>query len=119
MRLIVGVDETDQGRRTLEEAVALARDVDWEFTVVVYSDEEPVSEVERAVRDHMSSLEVDTEVEPLADEPGSRLVELAEVGEYDCIMLPGGRKSPLGKISLNSTIEFVLLNAQTSVTLVR
>ena len=49
----------------------------------------------------------------------SDLLELADDGGYDRIVLPGGRRSPLGKIQLGSTLEFVLLNAQTTVTLVR
>jgi len=51
--------------------------------------------------------------------PGSRLVELAEREGADRIVLGGGETSPLGKVQLGSVAEFVLLNAKTTVTLVR
>lgn len=120
MRLIVGVDGTDRGLRTLEEAVSLARDMGWELTIVVYTtDSDSLSAVETTVRDRLDALSFQAEVERLADEPGSRIVELSETGNYDRIVLPGGTQSPLGKIQIDSTVQFVLLNARTSVTLIR
>ena len=43
----------------------------------------------------------------------------AERDGFDRIVLGGGERSTLGKIQLGSIVEFVLLNAQTPVTLVR
>lgn len=120
MRVIVGVDGTDRGLLTLEEGVALARDMDWELAIVVYStDDTPLSEVETTVRDRLEALSFEATVERLPDGPGSRIVELAETENYDRIILPGGRQSPLGKIQIDNTVQFVLLNARTSVTLIR
>jgi nucleotide-binding universal stress UspA family protein len=50
-----------------------------------------------------------------ADEP----VELADSEGFDRLVIPGGKRSPLGKIRLDDLIEFVLLNAETTVTLHR
>jgi len=46
-------------------------------------------------------------------------VTIANQESFDRIVLGSGERSPLGKIQLGSVAEFVLLNAQTSVTLVR
>ena len=119
MRLIAGVDETDQGIRALEEAVRLARDRDWELTVAVYSDTASVSDVETTVHEQLEALSFEAELHRLPDDPGSNIVELAEAGAFDRIVLPGGTQSPLGKIQLDGTAQFVLLNARTSVTLIR
>jgi nucleotide-binding universal stress UspA family protein len=53
------------------------------------------------------------------EDPAGRLVELAETEGFDRIAIPGGERSPLGKIQLDSVAEFVLLNATTTVTLIR
>jgi nucleotide-binding universal stress UspA family protein len=120
MRVIVGVNDTDQGMETLEEAVERARKADHEMTVAVYSTgTEALEEIEAAVRDQLEELGFDAEITQIADEPGSKLTELAERENFDEIILPGGNRSPLGKIQLDSTIEFVLLNAQTSIKLIR
>lgn len=120
MRLIVGVDGTDQGIEALEEAVERAREAEDELTIAVYSGgSDSLAEVEARVRDRLEELDFDAEFEAIEREPGSRLIELAEMEDFDEIVLPGGTRSPLGKIQLDSTIEFVLLNARTSVKLVR
>lgn len=120
MRLIVGVDGSRQGMRALEQAVERARESGDELTVAIYSDDEtPLETVETDVRDFLETVDFDAEIQRLDSDPGSRLVELAELEEYDQIVLPGGKQSPLGKIKITGTLEFVLLNARTSVTLVR
>ena len=61
----------------------------------------------------------DAEVTILSGHPGSQLVEFAERGSFDRIVLGGGETSPLGKVQLGEISEFVILNAQTTVTLIR
>jgi nucleotide-binding universal stress UspA family protein len=119
MRLIVGVDGSERAMAGLEEVVARARTAGDEVTVAVYSPDDSLAEAEATVRDRLDDLDFDVAVETIADDPGSRLVELAETGEYDRIVLSGGQTSPLGKIQFDSVIEFVLLNAHTTVTLIR
>lgn len=120
MRLIVGVDGTEQGMEALEEALERAAEADHELTVATFSrGGESVGSVEEAVTNRLAKRSVDADVERIEDDPAATLVELTELEEYDQLFLPGGHRSPLGKIKLDATLEFVLLNAQTTVTLVR
>ncbi len=120
MQLIVGVDGSDFGLRALEESIERAQELGGDVTVALYSDgEKSLDEIESLVSQELSAFDVTVTVIRLEDEPGSQLVDIAERDGYDRIVLPGGRRSPLGKINLSNTIEFVLLNAQTTVTLVR
>lgn len=119
MRLIVGVDGREKAMHALEQVVSRAKTTGDEVTVAIYSTDDSPPAVETAVRDRLDELEFDARIERLGGDPGSRLVEIAEQEEYDRIVLPGGRESPLGKIQLSSVIEFVLLNAHTTVTLIR
>jgi nucleotide-binding universal stress UspA family protein len=119
MQVIVGVDGSDHAMEALVAAVERTRDAGDDLTVAVYAGERPVAAVERSVRDRLAALGCDAPIERLEGHPGGKLVERAERGAYDRIILPGGTRSPLGKIRFDSTVEFVLLNAHTSVTLVR
>jgi len=120
MRLIVGVDGSDHGMRALEETIERGRAAGDDVAVAVFSGEEgSLDELEASVRDRLQTHGFEARVQRLTADPGSRLVELAEAGGYDRIVLPGGHRSPLGKIQLDSTLEYVLLNARTTVTLVR
>jgi nucleotide-binding universal stress UspA family protein len=62
---------------------------------------------------------VEATVRTVTGDPGSRLVEIAETEGFDVIALGGGEQTPMGKISVGSIAEFVILNARVSVLLVR
>lgn len=119
MRLIVGVDGSNQSLAALETVLSRARTHDDEVTVAIFSPDGDLSDVETAVRDHLEQLSFAGEIERIEGDPGGRLVELADKHEYDRIVLSGGQRSPLGKIQFDSVVEFVLLNAHTTVTLIR
>ena len=119
MEVIVGVDGSERAMEALEEAVDRARVTGDSLTVAVYGGTDPVDIVKTRVGDHLDTLGCDAPVVQLTGAPGSGLVERAEREEFDRIVLPGGTRSPLGKIQFDSTVEFVLLNAQTTVTLIR
>lgn len=120
MRLIVGVDGSEHAMRALERTIQRAQATGDELTIAAHtSGDTSLASVVRDSRDVLEAAGFDAEIERITDETGSRLVELAETGGYDRIVLPGGRRSPLGKLQLDSTAEFVLLNAHTTVTLVR
>jgi nucleotide-binding universal stress UspA family protein len=120
MRVLVGVDDRDHAISALDRTIQRARDAGDEVTVAVYTASGgQLDDVEQRVRDRLDAQSSDASVEPIETRAGSRLVELAEDGEFDRIVLPGGHRSPLGKIQLDSTTEFVLLNARTTVTLIR
>jgi nucleotide-binding universal stress UspA family protein len=119
MHLLLGVGDTDDGLRALETTVSRARDTGDDLTVAVYSDDGSVDDLVASVRDRLDTLEFEAAVEVLEGDPGGQLVELAERDAIDRIVLPGGHRSPLGKIRLDRVTEFVLLNASISVTLLR
>jgi len=78
----------------------------------------PEEIVERA-KSAIDEAGIDAEVRRVDGDAGSRLVEISEVEEFDEVVLGGGQTSPMGKITIGPIAEFVLLNAKTSVTLVR
>jgi len=122
MRILLGAGEVERVREVLEAAVSRAREADDEIVVAVMdlpdTDSAPAA-VEERVRDVLSDLEFDAEVRRLEGHAGSRLVDLAETEGFDRIALDGGERSPLGKVQLGSTAEFVLLNARSTVTVLR
>jgi len=75
--------------------------------------------VEHRVRERLDELGFEADVRQVTGHPGSQLVELAAGEGFDRIVIGGGQRSPLGKIELGELAEFVLLNADRSVTLVR
>ena len=122
MKVLLGIGGTEDSVRALERTVRRARRAGDDLTVAVVenpgSDRTP-AEVERLVRDLLSETDLAADVRVLEGHPGSRLVELAESEGYDQIALGGGERSPMGKINLGGVAEFVLLNSQVTVKLVR
>jgi len=120
MRVLIGIEDSDRGMQALEAAAERAREAGDELTVAVYTvSDESLEETTAAVRDRIKTLDVDVEIIQIEEEPGSKLVEIAEREDFDQVVLSGGQRSPLGKIKLDSVHEFVLLNARTTVKLVR
>lgn len=121
MNVLLGVGGDDRSFRALAETVQRARAAGDDLTVAVYGDADglSLSDVEAQVRERLGELEFDASVRRLDGDPGSSLVALAEDEAFDRIALAGGHRSPLGKIQLDPVSEFVLLNASTTVTLVR
>ncbi|WP_254536795.1 universal stress protein [Halomarina litorea] len=122
MRTLVGIGGSEDSLRALEVALARAAAAGDEVTVaVVENPDSPLSveEVESRVHDHLEAEGLDAEVCVLEGHAGSQLVDLADREGFDRIVLGGGETSPLGKINIGSIGEFVLLNAKTSVTLIR
>lgn len=122
MKVLVGIGGADDSLDALEESVQRAVETGDELTVAVVenpeSDRDPgglVAEAETALTD----AGLPASVRELSGDPGSALVELAESEDFDQIVLGGGHRSPMGKIKLGHIAEFVLLNARTSVKLVR
>lgn len=121
MHILLGVGGDDRSALALEETVRRARAAGDDLTVAVYSDADgrTLSDVETSVRDQLADLGFDADIRHLDGDPGSALVALAEAERFDRIALAGGHRSPLGKIQLGPVSEFVLLNASTTVTLIR
>ncbi len=122
MKVLLGIGGSEDSFRALEETIERAREAGDELTIAVVDNPEStmaVEEVRDRVAEELSAVDFDVEIQVLEGHPGSQLLEHAEREGFDRIVLGGGETSPLGKVQLGSIAEFVLLNARTSVTLVR
>lgn len=122
MKILLGIGGSEDSFRALEKAVERAKEAGDELTIAIVenpdSDPRP-DDVKRRVEDVLDDAAFDAEVRTLSGHPGSELLELSEREGFDRIVLGGGETSPLGKVQLGSIAEFVLLNARTTVTLIR
>lgn len=123
MKLLLGLAGTEESERALDEVVDRAAEAGDDLTVAIV-ERESVSEADReAIRElaveRCEAAGLDADVRLLTGHPGSELVTLAEMESFDRLIIGGGTESPMGKIQLGPVAEFVLLNAQVSVTLVR
>ena len=119
MNVLLGMDGSDLGFRALEEAVERAREAGDDLTVAIYGDETARSEAAARVRERLQEAGLEAPIRHVEGDPGSQLVELADGSGFDRLVVAGGERTPLGKIRLGSVAEFVLLNAETTVTVVR
>lgn len=122
MKLLLGVGGTDDSLAALDQTVERAVAAGDDLTVAVLENPDSprsTEEVIEQVEERLAEADLDASVRQVEGDPGSRLVEVAESEDYDGIVLGGGERSPMGKINLGSIAEFVILNATTTVTLVR
>ncbi len=122
MKVLLGVGGSRLSYEALETSIDRAREAGDDLTVAVFANEEVDAdddEVEQRVREILDEADFEATIRHLDGEPGPQLVEIAGREDYDRIVLGSGQRSTLGKIQLGSIAEFVLLNAQTPVTLVR
>jgi nucleotide-binding universal stress UspA family protein len=122
MRTLVGTGGSDDSLLALETALDRAEAAGDDVTIaIVENPDSPqsVEEIRGRVEDRLANAGIDAEVRVLEGDPGSRLVEISEREGFDRIVLGGGETSPLGKINIGRIGEFVLLNADVTVTLVR
>ncbi|WP_280587463.1 universal stress protein [Halorubrum sp. Boch-26] len=122
MKVLCGIGGSDDSLRALDRTVDRAAVADDDLTVAVVENEDssvaPEDVMQRA-RDAIDDAGIDADVRRVEGDPGSRLIEIAEREAFEEIVLGGGHTSPMGKITIGPIAEFVLLNAKTSVTLVR
>jgi nucleotide-binding universal stress UspA family protein len=122
MKVLCGIGGSDDSLRALDHVVERAAVANDDLTVAVVDNEDSSiapEEVMRRARDAVEEGGIDAEVRRVEGDPGSRLVEIAEREAFDEVVLGGGHTSPMGKITIGPIAEFVLLNAKTSVRLVR
>jgi nucleotide-binding universal stress UspA family protein len=123
MDILLGVGGSELSYHALEETIDRAQATGDELTVAIFDNEEisaDADEIQTRVEETLAESEFDATIRRLeGDSPGSELVSLAESEAFDRIVLGGGERSTLGKIQLGSIVEFVLLNSQTPVTLIR
>ncbi|WP_247005834.1 universal stress protein [Halorientalis litorea] len=122
MKVLLAVGGTEGSYAALDEAIARAAEAGDDLTVAVVERDDvgaTAEDIEAAVRDRVAESDVDAAVRRVDGHAGAQLVELADDGGFDRLVLTGGERSSLGKIQLDEMIEFVLLNSETTVTLVR
>ena len=121
MKVLLGTGGREDGFEALDATLSRTRQAGDDLTVAILdtSTDTDLEEVTRAVRDRIAESDVEAAVHTLTGHPGSELTALAEREDFDRIVLGGGERSPLGKIDLGEIAEFVLLNADVSVTLIR
>ena len=122
MKVLLGIGGSDESQRALDETVARAAETDDELTIAIFEKpgvERDPDEIEATAGERLDEAGVDATLRHLEGDPGSRLVQIAEADGYDQLVIGGGEVSPMGKIQLGSVTEFVLLNAQVTVKLVR
>ena len=122
MKVLLGIGGSEDSFRALEEAVGRAKEAGDDLTIAIVENPDSTpdpAEVRERVDEALAAADFDAEVRTLEGHPGSQLLELAERESFDRIVLGGGETSPLGKVQLGSISEFVLLNARTTVTLIR
>jgi nucleotide-binding universal stress UspA family protein len=122
MNVLLGVDGTDLSYEAVARTVDRARETGEDLSIAILDREEVALEpaaIEARVVEQVDAAAVDADVRHLDGHPGSELVALADRGGFDRLVVPGGHRSALGKVRLDETLEFVLLNAETTVTLVR
>lgn len=120
MDVLLGVGGGEDSRRALERTIERTREADDDLTVAVFATEgESVEDVAAMVERALEAADIDADVRRIEGHPASTLVELAETEGYDQLVIGGGQRSPMGKIELGSITEFVLLNSQVTVRLIR
>ncbi|GCF14107.1 universal stress protein UspA [Haloarcula mannanilytica] len=123
MKLLLGVGGSELSYLALTETLERVSETGDELTVVIFENEDIDADfgtVQQRVQDHIDESGLAPPTRLIEDaSPGSELVNIAESEGFDRIVLGGGGRSPLGKIQLGPIVEFVLLNAQTPVTLIR
>ena len=122
MKVLCGVGGSDDSVHALERTVERAAAAGDDLTIAVVENPESSTGVDALVERAKNAVDragIDAEVRRVEGDPGTRIVEIAEREEFEEIVLGGGHTSPMGKITIGPIAEFVLLNAKTTVTLVR
>jgi len=120
MKVLLGIGGTDGSAEALDRTVARALEAGDDLTIaIVEGKADEAEDLDARVESVRSETDLSVDVRRLEGEPGSKLVDIAETEGFDEIVLGGSTTSPMGKIKINQTAEFVLLNSHVTVTLVR
>lgn len=122
MKVLLGIGGSQGSFDALKDAVVRAKEAGDDVTIAIVDRgdiDRSVEEIDERVRECLADTGLDASIRHLEGHPGSRLVEVAEREGFDRLVLAGGERSPLGKIQFDEMLEFVLLNSETTVTLVR
>ncbi len=120
MDVLLGVGGGEDSRIALERTLRRAQEAGDALTICPFaSHDRSLASVTEQVEHAIAETELDVTIRQLESNPASQLVEIAETEDFDQLVIGGGNRSPMGKISFGPIAEFVLLNAQTSIRLER
>lgn len=122
MKVLLGHSGSALSWEAFHQTVERATAAGDSLTVALYDDDavsDSLDDVESQVRAELEGRVIDADVRRLEGHVGGALVELADGEDFDRLVVAGGNRSALGKIQLGSVAEFVVLNAETPVTLIR
>ncbi len=122
MKLLLGIGGSDDSWAALTQTVDRVAGSDDSLTVAILDNPDSgmtPNEIEQKVERTLGERDLAAEVRHVEGDPGAMLVEIGDGEGYDRIVLGGGERSPMGKIRVGQVAEFVVLNAETSVTLIR
>ena len=122
MNVLLGHDGSEGAweafHQTLERAVAVGDDV----TIAIYDDtavDATPEEIERQIESELDAYDIDVGTRHVEGHVAGTLVETVDSEDFDRLVISGGKRSTLGKIRLGNVAEFVVLNSETPVTLIR
>lgn len=81
-------------------------------------DEEKFPDSALTVRDHLVESGLSVDLARRHGEPGEEVVEYADEIDADHIVVPGRKRSPVGKVMFGSVTQDIVLNAEQPVTIV-
>lgn len=122
MKVLLGIGGSEDSVTALHQTLARTAMTGDDLTIGILQNpdsDRTQSELEETVQAAIDEHDVVATTRIVEGDPGPRLIEIAGDEGFDRIVLGGGQRSPMGKISVGSIAEFVILNAQTSVTLIR
>ena len=120
MKVLLGFGGSEGSAEALERTVERAVAAGDELTVgLVETEGATHAELAARVEALVEEIDLPVELRELDGDAGSELLSLAESEGFDELVLAGNTTSPMGKITLNQTAEFILLNSHVTVTLVR
>lgn len=123
MRVLVGIEGSEESDIVLENAIKRAEEADDEVTFAIFAKPEggqDIDEIESNVQAAIETTEIDATIRRIESaDIASELVALAEREGFDQLVVGGGQDTPLGKRYLGRITEFALLNAEVTVRLER
>ncbi|QZA87828.1 universal stress protein [Salinarchaeum sp. IM2453] len=120
MDILLGIGGGEDSEIALQQTLQRTKEASDNLTIAIFeSNDRSISAIRQEVEEELTKAEIEAEIREIADQPASQLVEMAEKERFDQLVIGGGQRSPMGKISLGSITEFVLLNAQVTVRLER
>lgn len=122
MHVLLGVGGSEDSFTALDRTLDRVQETGDDLTVAILENPESepsVDDLYHRVKERIEDAAVEAPIRRVSGDAGSQLVEIAEAEDFDAIVLGGGERTPMGKITTGHIAEFVILNATVTVILVR